>query len=227
MEEDTFAADSNMSTDAASPYHRRRTLAEVHQAGSLPAATTMPPCQDHSQPYIYSNVEVHFFIQHLPRNPSIFSGEGAEDPHNWLKKYERVAKLNQWDETLCLANVYFYLTGTALKWFENNEESILTWKEFMSQLKSVFRKNENLRLRAEKTVKTRAQLKGESTEFYIQDVLRLCKEVDPHMNEEDKISHLMKGIAEELYQAFSQEMHIPLNNLSPSVAALKRYIVSE
>ncbi|UYV77521.1 K02A2.6-like, partial [Cordylochernes scorpioides] len=34
-----------------------------------------------------------------------------------------------------------------------------------------------------------------------QDVLRLCKEVDPHMNEEDKISHLMKGIAEELYQA--------------------------
>ncbi|UYV63285.1 hypothetical protein LAZ67_2003655 [Cordylochernes scorpioides] len=54
-----------------------------------------------------------FFIQHLPRNPSMFSGEGAEDPHNWLKKYERVAKHNQWDETLCLANVYFYLTGTA------------------------------------------------------------------------------------------------------------------
>ncbi|UYV66883.1 hypothetical protein LAZ67_4003227 [Cordylochernes scorpioides] len=142
-----------------------------------------------------------FFIQHLPRNPSMFSGEGSEDPHNWLKKYERVAKHNQWDETLCLANVYFYLTGTALKWFENNEESILIWTEFMSQLKSVFGKNENLRLRAEKTLKTRAPLKGESTEFYIQDVLRLCKEVDPHMNEEDKISHLMKGIAEELYQA--------------------------
>ncbi|UYV73826.1 K02A2.6-like, partial [Cordylochernes scorpioides] len=142
-----------------------------------------------------------FFIQHLPRNPSMFSGEGSEDSHNWLKKYERVAKHNQWDETLCLANVYFYLTGTALKWFENNEESILTWTEFMSQLKSVFGKNENSRLRAEKTLKTRAQLKGESTEFYIQDVLRLCKEVDPHMNEQDKISHLMKGIAEELYQA--------------------------
>ncbi|UYV69229.1 DDI2 [Cordylochernes scorpioides] len=130
-----------------------------------------------------------FFIQHLPRNPSMFSGEGAEDPHNWLKKYERVAKHTQWDETLCLTNVYFYLTGTALKWFENNEEIILTWKEFMSQL------------RAEKILKTCAQLKGESTEFYIQDVLRLCKEVDPHMNEGDKISHLMEGIAEELYQA--------------------------
>ncbi|UYV63130.1 hypothetical protein LAZ67_2003234, partial [Cordylochernes scorpioides] len=62
-------------------------------------------------------------------------------------------------------------------------------------------KNESSRLRAEKILKTRAQLKGESTEYYIQDVLRLCKEVDPQMNEKDKISHQMKGIAEELYQA--------------------------
>ncbi|UYV73594.1 K02A2.6-like [Cordylochernes scorpioides] len=142
-----------------------------------------------------------FFVQHLPRNPSMFSGEGVKDPRSWLKGYERVAKHNQWDETLCLANVYFYLTGTALKWYENNEESIQTWTEFMSQLENVFGKNESSRLRAEKILKTRAQLKGESTEYYIQNVLRLCKEVDPKMNEEDKISHLMKGIAEELYQA--------------------------
>ncbi|UYV65614.1 hypothetical protein LAZ67_3004865, partial [Cordylochernes scorpioides] len=142
-----------------------------------------------------------FFVQHLPRNPSMFSGEGVEDPRSWLKGYERVAKHNQWDETLCLANVYFYLTGTALKWYENNEESIQTWTEFMSKLENVFGKNESSRLRAEKILKSRAQLKGESTEYYIQDVLRLCKEVDPQMNEEDKISHLMKGIAEELYQA--------------------------
>ncbi|UYV65702.1 hypothetical protein LAZ67_3005182 [Cordylochernes scorpioides] len=108
---------------------------------------------------------------------------------------------NHWDETLCLTKVYFYLSGTALKWFENNEESIQTWKEFTSQLENVFGKKENSKLQAEKKLKTRAQLKGESTEFYIQDVLCFCKEADPQMSEEDKISHLMKGIAEELYQA--------------------------
>ncbi|UYV77207.1 K02A2.6-like [Cordylochernes scorpioides] len=108
---------------------------------------------------------------------------------------------NNWDETLCLTKVYFYLSGTALKWFENNEEIIQTWKEFTSQLENVFGKKENSKLQAEKKLKTRAQLKGKSTEFYNQDVLCLCKEVDPQMSEEDKISHLMKGIAEELYQA--------------------------
>ncbi|UYV69023.1 hypothetical protein LAZ67_6002057 [Cordylochernes scorpioides] len=143
----------------------------------------------------------NYVVQHLPRNPSIFSGEDGEDLQKWLKGYARVARYNHWDETLCLTKVYFYLSGTALKWFENNEESIQTWKEFTSQLENVFGKKENSKLQAEKKLKTRAQLKGESTEFYIQDVLCLCKEADLQMSEEDKISHLMKGIAEELYQA--------------------------
>ncbi|UYV73254.1 hypothetical protein LAZ67_10002363, partial [Cordylochernes scorpioides] len=143
----------------------------------------------------------NYFVQHLPRNPSMFSGEDGEDPLTWLKGYKRVAKHNHWDETLCLANVYFYLNGTALKWFENNEETIRNWEEFTTQLESVFGKSESLRLLAEKKLKIRAQLKGESTEFYIQDVLRLCKEVDLQMSEGDKISHLIKGIVEELYQA--------------------------
>ncbi|UYV71491.1 K02A2.6-like [Cordylochernes scorpioides] len=119
----------------------------------------------------------NYVVQHLPRNPSIFSGEDGEDLQKWLKGYARVAKYNHWDETLCLT------------------------KEFTSQLENVFGKKENSKLQAEKKLKTRAQLKGESTECYIQDVLCLCKEVDPQMSEEDKISHLMKGIAEELYQA--------------------------
>ncbi|UYV81075.1 hypothetical protein LAZ67_19002699 [Cordylochernes scorpioides] len=125
----------------------------------------------------------NYVVQHLPRNPSIFSGEDGEDLQKWLKGYARVARYNHWDETLCLT------------------KHPDTWKEFTSQLENVFGKKENSKLQAEKKLKTRAQLKGESTEFYIQDVLCFCKEADPQMSEEDKISHLMKGIAEELYQA--------------------------
>ncbi|UYV64979.1 hypothetical protein LAZ67_3002638, partial [Cordylochernes scorpioides] len=161
----------------------------------------------------------NYFVQHLPRNPSMFSGEDGEDPLTWLKGYKRVAKHNHWDETLCLANVYFYLNGTALKWFENNEETIRNWEEFTTQLESVFGKSESLRLLAEKKLKIRAQLKGESTEFYIQDVLRLCKEVDLQMSEGDKISHLMKGIVEELYQALLPR---DINNTDQFVSECRR-----
>ncbi|UYV80596.1 SLC25A29 [Cordylochernes scorpioides] len=142
-----------------------------------------------------------FFVQHLSRTPSMFSGETSEDPHSWIKRYERVARHNHWDESLRLANSYFYLAGTALRWYENNEERINTWEEFTAQLENVFGVKKYIWLQAKKKLKTRAQLKGESTEFYIQDVLSLCKEIDPQISKENKIAHFMKGIAEELYQA--------------------------
>ncbi|UYV69333.1 ASPRV1, partial [Cordylochernes scorpioides] len=142
-------------------------------------------------------------VERLDRYPlrnkrKIDSVEPEETSMNVKKEGTQVQPLGR---NPCLTKVYFYLSATALKWFENNEESIQTWKEFTSQLENVFGKKENSKLQAEKKLKTRAQLKGESTEFYIQDVLCLCKEVDPQMSVEDKISHLMKGIAEELYQA--------------------------
>ncbi|UYV63748.1 hypothetical protein LAZ67_2005487, partial [Cordylochernes scorpioides] len=140
------------------------------------------------------------FCQNVVRNPSMFSGEISEDPQAWLKGYERVASHNHWDDSLSLANVYFYLHGTAQRWYENNEENIPSWEIFKDQLGSVFGKKDNLRRQAEQKLKVRAQTRGETTEFYIQDVLRLCREVDAQMPEEERLSHLMKGVAEEVYR---------------------------
>ncbi|UYV60582.1 hypothetical protein LAZ67_1001590 [Cordylochernes scorpioides] len=63
--------------------------------------------------------EYHF--KHI-RNPSIFSGEPGQSPEKWLKEYHRVARYNCWDSSMCLANVFFFLSGTAKVWFENVEE---------------------------------------------------------------------------------------------------------
>ncbi|UYV61920.1 ASPRV1 [Cordylochernes scorpioides] len=50
-------------------------------------------------------------------------------------------------------------------------------------------------------LKTRAQGKEETSDSYIQDVLHLCREVDPAMIENEIIAHLTKGISEEIYQS--------------------------
>ncbi|UYV79984.1 hypothetical protein LAZ67_18001273 [Cordylochernes scorpioides] len=55
-------------------------------------------------------------------NPTVFSGERGEDSQRWLSDFQRVARYNKWDDSMCLANVIFYLTGTAKCWFENFEE---------------------------------------------------------------------------------------------------------
>jgi hypothetical protein len=136
-----------------------------------------------------------------PRKPTIFKGEPGQDPTEWLKEYLRVSKFNQWDDTLSLANVYFFLDGTAKRWFENNEDSLISWNTFEDELKNTFGNAQLYVKQANDRLKSRAQKFGEATQSYIQDVLGLCQQADPSMAEDDKIAHLLKGVAEDIYQA--------------------------
>lgn len=52
--------------------------------------------------------------------------------------------------------------------------------------------------RAEHILRQRAQLAGESCTTYIEEVLKLCRTVDSAMTEEDKVGHVLKGIAEDV-----------------------------
>ncbi|GBM45394.1 hypothetical protein AVEN_74975-1 [Araneus ventricosus] len=132
---------------------------------------------------------------HQFRNPSIFRGEAGEEPNKRLKEYDRVARYNTWDELFCLANVYFFLDGTAQKWFENNEELLTTWDQFKKELAKTFGDSIRTRKRAEEELKSRAQQHCESMQSYTQSVLRLCHEVNPEMQEIEKMSHLIKDIS--------------------------------
>ncbi|GBO00401.1 hypothetical protein AVEN_264576-1 [Araneus ventricosus] len=95
----------------------------------------------------------------------------------------------------------FFLDGTAKKWFDNNEDLLTSWEVFQTELKKVFGDTQLYVRRAKDILKCRAQKSGESTQSYIQDVLGLCHLIDSNMPEDDKVSHLMKGIAVDVYQA--------------------------
>ncbi|UYV71405.1 hypothetical protein LAZ67_8003021 [Cordylochernes scorpioides] len=136
-----------------------------------------------------------------PRNPPNFSGKGSELAHLWLKDYSRVAAYNGWDESMCLANVVFFLEGAARCWFDNVEESITTWNTFKEEFTRTFGDKEDYARRIESSLKVRAQKPDESVELYIQDVLNLCRQLNPNMSEEDRVGHLMKEVAENIYRA--------------------------
>ncbi|GFT14829.1 CCHC-type domain-containing protein [Trichonephila clavipes] len=119
-------------------------------------------------------------------------GAPGEDPLKWLKEYDRVANFNKWDDMMCLANVYFFLDGTARQWYVNNEDALDSWEAFKNGLSGLFGDRQRYTRRAEEQLKCRAQRSGESTQSYIQSVLGLCQEVNPLMREDEKVSHLMK-----------------------------------
>ncbi|GBN63706.1 hypothetical protein AVEN_7700-1, partial [Araneus ventricosus] len=84
---------------------------------------------------------------------------------------------------------------------DNNEDLLTSWEVFQTELKKVFGDTQLYVRRAKDILKCRSQKSGESTQSYIQDVLGLCHQIDSNMPEDDKVSHLMKGIAEDVYRA--------------------------
>ncbi|GFV47433.1 CCHC-type domain-containing protein [Trichonephila clavipes] len=87
---------------------------------------------------------------------------------------------------MCLANVYFFLDGTARQWYVNNEDALDSWEAFKNGLSGLFGDRQKYTRRAEEQLKCRAQRSGESTQSYIQSVLGLCQEVNPLMKEDEK-----------------------------------------
>ncbi|UYV84192.1 ASPRV1 [Cordylochernes scorpioides] len=138
--------------------------------------------------------------KHLTRIPTVFGGNGTEDCGKWMKDYERIARSNCWDATMKLANAPFFLEGTAGQWYDNNEEGMDSWDMFKEMFSRTFDNSGVLLRRAKDNLQSRAQKSTESCESYIQDVLSLCRQVNPDMSKEEKVAHLMKGVVEDVYQ---------------------------
>lgn len=136
----------------------------------------------------------------LYKEPPCFAGTASEDVDEWLKQYKRVSKLNGWDSAAQLSHVVLSLTNTALLWYDNHEDTLTTWEIFEEELKKCFGDSITKKKRAEQTLSQRAQLQGETCTMYIEEILKLCRLVNPSMSEEDKVGHLLKGIAEDVYQ---------------------------
>ncbi|XP_077486685.1 uncharacterized protein LOC144097970 [Amblyomma americanum] len=134
-----------------------------------------------------------------PCDPGTFSGTDDSDVDDWIILYERVSNYNRWDPTLMLANVIFYLNGTARVCYETHEEELTSWDTFKEKLKTLFGRPDDRQLAAKKQLATRAQSSTESYVAYIQDILALCHKVDASMSETDKVGHVLKGIADDAF----------------------------
>ena len=134
------------------------------------------------------------------RHPPIFSGTDGQDVEDWLAIYHKVSAANKWDDADKLTYVSFYLAGVASLWLRNHEADITNWASFKTAFSEVFDRPAVRKLRAEQRLRERAQQPGENFTSYIEDVVDLCKRVNPSMLEADKIKQILKGIADDAFQ---------------------------
>lgn len=134
-----------------------------------------------------------------PLDPGTFCGTDDNDVEDWLVLYERVSKHHRWDATLMLANIIFYLRGTARVWFNTHEEELTSWDVCKEKMRDLFGRTVGRQMAARNELVSRAQTPTESYVAYIQDVLALCRKIDKDMPEADKVAHVLKGIADDAF----------------------------
>lgn len=135
-----------------------------------------------------------------PRDPASFSGLDDRDVEDWLSTFERISTHNKWDDAMKLNNVGFSFTHLAELWFNNHRREMSTWAEFKERFMKAFGRPEVRKLQAEQRLRVRAQKTGEDFTSYIEDVVDLCKRVDPSMLETEKVKHILKGIDDDAFQ---------------------------
>lgn len=159
-------------------------------------------------------------IKNRQRDPPEFAGTPDSDVKDWLKNYDRVSQHNRWDDMIKLANVVFFLKGTALQWFDNHETEINSWDAFKAAFADVFDTPERRRQHAKDKLSKRYQAASESSTSYIEDVLRLCSRVNAAMPEDEKIRHLFKGLSQQLFSVVAPKSPPTVHQL---IAECKKY----
>ena len=123
-----------------------------------------------------------------------FSGYPSEDAERFLKSIKNIAKANDnsTDQSF-LEIVRGKLTQSAGSWFDDNESLFIKWSDFEMAFRNRYFSTTMISAKFEK-LSQRMQRYDESVTAYFDEVITLCKEIDPKMPDAIIIQHLMKGI---------------------------------
>ncbi|XP_022177682.1 uncharacterized protein LOC111038764 [Myzus persicae] len=108
--------------------------------------------------------------------PDIFSGKENEDLDKFIKKFELITVVNEWEDKDKVIILQLYLKDSA--------------EDFFEQLKS---KNENITWNEVKK-------KGETYKEFIIKIIGICYKINKNMTEEEICELILKGVPKETFQ---------------------------
>src|SRR5271163_1405983 len=109
-----------------------------------------------------------------------FSGHPSEDVERFLKSIKNITKANDESENReSLEIVRGKLTQSAGIWFDNNESTFNKWSDFETAFRNRYFSTTLIHKKFDK-LKQRKQLHDEPMTSYLDDVVNLCREIDPN-----------------------------------------------
>ncbi|UYV60444.1 hypothetical protein LAZ67_1001171, partial [Cordylochernes scorpioides] len=131
----------------------------------------------------------------LNPNIDIPKYDGTEDPRPWIESLEEIGFLYHWADYIIARYAAMNMTGSAKTWLNLHKASFRSWENIKIRLIQDFSldtNKEELRMKL-----NRMQHWNEPAIRFAEDILVLCNKVDPAMEEETKIDHVIGGLKKE------------------------------
>ncbi|UYV75865.1 hypothetical protein LAZ67_13001600 [Cordylochernes scorpioides] len=131
----------------------------------------------------------------LNPNIEIPKYDGTDDPRPWIESLEEIGFLYHWADYIIARYAAMNMTGSAKTWLNLHKASFTSWENIKIRLIQDFSldaNKEELRMKL-----SRMQHWNEPAIRFAQDILVLCNKVDPTMEEETKIEHVIGGLKKE------------------------------
>ncbi|CAI6374799.1 unnamed protein product [Macrosiphum euphorbiae] len=133
--------------------------------------------------------------------PDIFSGKENEDIDKFIKKFELIAVVNEWNDEHKVIILQLYLKDSAEDFFEQlkSKNGNITWNEVKSELITEFTLVGNKHLLRAK-LENQKLAKGETYKEFIIKIVGICYKINKNMTEEEICEHILKGVPKETFQ---------------------------
>jgi len=78
-----------------------------------------------------ANLGINYVDRELNHvKPTEFGGTEAENPNEWLERYNQIAEANKWSEHRRFQIIGGYLVGAAARWYDEIKIFITSWGYF-------------------------------------------------------------------------------------------------
>ncbi len=171
-----------------SPLTKQDELTSVHSPVIQP--TTIDNLVN-KQPVINS-FRTKMLMHNLEKLPK-FTGKSKQNVSKWLREFQQAMHICNLSDEEKLFFVASWLEAEARDWFFDNAHSFPTWSIFVTKLTKTFESSGKADIAFNRLRHYEQGINQDVRQYYF-EIMKLCKETNPNMDEASKLQYLKDGL---------------------------------
>ncbi|CAF4584127.1 unnamed protein product, partial [Rotaria socialis] len=149
-----------------------------------------------NQDDVFGSLRSQLLLSHIEKLPK-FTGRSKQNVSKWLREENQAMHLLKLSDTEKLFYIPSCLDADAKDWFFDNYHFVPSWSLFVQKLLDTFESSSKADIAFNRSRQYQQSLHQDVRQYYF-ELMKLCKEANPLMDESSKLQYLKDGLKSSL-----------------------------